>query len=98
MKIPRENLYLRNSKLEQNPGKQKQGNLYKKVLNSLKKIGQVNPLICVKDGDKYKVCVGNNRFLAGCELGFKEFDIVIVPDESIDRFREIMNSYKLVNL
>ena len=98
MKIPRENLYLRNSKLEQNPVNQKQSGFYKKVFNSLKKIGQVNPLICVKDGDKYKVCVGNNRFLAGCELGFKEFDIVVVPDESIVRFREIINSYKIVNL
>ena len=98
MKIPRENLYLRNSSLEQNPGKQKQGNFYKKLLNSLKKIGQVNPLICVKDGDKYKVCVGNNRFLAGCELEFKEFDIVVVPDENRDKFTEIMNSYKLINL
>ena len=49
------------------------------MLNSFKKIGQVNPLICVEDGDKYKVCVGNNRFLAGCELGFKEFDIIVVP-------------------
>ena len=98
MKIPRENLYLRNSKLEQNPVNQKQSGFYKKVFNSLKKIGQVNPLICVEDGDKYKVCVGNNRFLAGCELGFKEFDIVVVPDESIVRFREIINSYKIVNL
>ena len=71
---------------------------YKKVFNSLKKIGQINPLICVKDGDKYKVCVGNNRFLAGCELGFKEFDIVIVPDENRDKFTEIINSYKTVNL
>ena len=98
MKIPREKLYLRNKKLEQNPVNQKKGNLYKSVLNSFKKIGQVNPLICVEDGDKYKVCVGNNRFLAGCELGFKEFDIVIVPDENRDKFREIMNNYKTVNL
>lgn len=98
MKIPRESLYLRNSKLEQNPVNQKKNKLYKSVLNSLKKIGQVNPLICVKDGDKYKVCVGNNRFLAGCELEFKEFDIVVVPDENRDKFTEIMNSYKLINL
>ena len=68
------------------------------MLNSLKKIGQVNPLICVKDGDKYKVCVGNNRFLAGCELGFKEFDIIVVPNENRDKFTEIMNNYKTVNL
>ena len=68
------------------------------MLNSFKKIGQVNPLICVKDRDKYKVCVGNNRFLAGCELGFKEFDIVIVPDDNRYKFTEIMNSYKTENL
>ena len=98
MKIPRENLYLRNSNLEQNPVNQKQSGFYKKVFNSLKKIGQVNPLICVEDGDKYKVCVGNNRFLAGCELGFKEFDIIVVPNENRDKFTEIMNSYKTVNL
>ena len=71
---------------------------FEKVFNSLKKIGQVNPLICVEDGDKYKVCVGNNRFLAGCELGFKEFDIIVVPNENRDKFTEIMNSYKTVNL
>jgi len=96
VKIPIEKLYLRNKKTEQNPVNQKQGDFYKSVLNSFKKIGQVNPLICVKDGDKYKVCVGNNRFLAGCELGFKEFDIVVVPDESIDGFKEIMGGYKTI--
>ena len=96
MKIPVEKLYLRNKKLEQNPVNQKKCELYKSVLNSFKKIGQVNPLICVEDGDKYKVCVGNNRFLAGCELGFKEFDIVVVPDESIDRLRKIMGGYKII--
>ena len=96
MKIPIEKLYLRNKNLEQNPVNQKKSKLYKSVLNSFKKIGQVNPLICVEDGDKYKVCVGNNRFLAGCELGFKEFDIVVVPDESIDRLRKIMGGYKII--
>ena len=96
MKIPIEKLYLRNKNLEQNPVNQKKSELYKSVLNSFKKIGQVNPLICVEDGDKYKVCVGNNRFLAGCELGFKEFDIVVVPDESIDRLRKIMGGYKII--
>ena len=96
MKIPVEKLYLRNKKLEQNPVNQKKNELYTSVLNSFKKIGQVNPLICVEDGDKYKVCVGNNRFLAGCELGFKEFDIVVVPDESIIRLRKIIGEYKII--
>ena len=96
MKIPIEKLYLRNKNLEQNPVNQKKSELYKSVLNSFKKIGQVNPLICVEDGDKYKVCIGNNRFLAGCELGFKEFDIVVVPDESIDRLKKIIGGYKII--
>jgi len=96
MKIQTEKLYLRNKNLEQNPTNQKQNNSYKKIFNSLKKIGQVNPLICAKDGNKYKVCIGNNRFLAGCELGFKEFDIVVVPDENRDRFSKIIGGYRII--
>jgi hypothetical protein len=38
--------------------------------------------------------VGNNRFLAGVELGFKEFDIVVVLDEDRKRFKEIVKEYK----
>jgi len=80
--------------LERSPHNQKQSDLYKKVLASFKKHGQINPLICTKDGERYKVCVGNNRFLAGVELGFKEFDIVVVPDEDRKRFKEIVKEYK----
>jgi ParB-like chromosome segregation protein Spo0J len=80
--------------LEHSPHNQKQTNLYKKVIASFKKHGQINPLICTQDGERYKVCVGNNRFLAGVELGFKEFDIVIVPDEDRKRFKEIVKEYK----
>ena len=80
--------------MEHNPHNQKQTNLYKNVLVSLKKHGQINSLICTKEGEKYQVCVGNNRFLAGCELGFKEFDIIVVPDEDTKRLKEIMKGYK----
>ena len=80
--------------MERSPHNQKQSDLYKKVLASFKKHGQINPLICTKDGERYKVCVGNNRFLAGVELGFKEFDIVVVLDEDRKRFKEIVKEYK----
>jgi len=80
--------------LEHSPHNQKQTNLYKKVLASFKKHGQINPLICTQEGEKYQVCVGNNRFLAGVELGLKEFDIVVVPDEDRKRFKEIVKNYK----
>ena len=80
--------------MEHSPHNQKQSDLYKKVLASLKKQGQINPLICTKEEERYKVCVGNNRFLAGVELGFKEFDIIVVPDEDRTRFKEIVKGYK----
>jgi ParB-like chromosome segregation protein Spo0J len=80
--------------LERSPHNQKQSNIYKNVLASLKKHGQINPLICTQEGEKYKICVGNNRFLAGVELEFKEFDIVVVPDEDRKRFKEIVKNYK----
>jgi len=84
--------------LEHSPHNQKQTDLYKNVLASFKKHGQINPLICTQEGERYKVCVGNNRFLAGVELGFKEFDIVIVPDEDRKRFNEIRNDYKSTDI
>ena len=80
--------------MEHSPHNQKQSNIYKNVLASLKKHGQINPLICTQEGERYKVCVGNNRFLAGVELEFKEFDIVVVPDEDRKRFKEIVKEYK----
>tara|TARA_R100001132_G_C3231157_1_gene65721 strand:+ start:445 stop:705 length:261 start_codon:yes stop_codon:yes gene_type:complete len=80
--------------LELSPHNQKESDLYKKVLVSLKKHGQINPLICTREGERYKVCVGNNRFLAGVELNFKEFDIVVVPDEDRERFKKIVKGYK----
>ena len=84
--------------MEHSPHNQKQTDLYKNVLASFKKHGQINPLICTQEGERYKVCVGNNRFLAGVELGFKEFDIVIVPDEDRKRFNEIRNDYKSTDI
>jgi ParB-like chromosome segregation protein Spo0J len=37
----------------------------------------INPLITVKEDDKYKILAGNNRFLAGSELGYTEFPIKV---------------------
>jgi len=80
--------------LECSPQNQKQTNFYENVLASFKKHGQINPLICTQEGERYKVCVGNNRYLAGLELGFKEFDIIVVPDEDRKRFDDIIKDYK----
>ena len=51
-------------------------------------------MICIKEGDKYKVCVGNNRYLAGLELGFTEFPIIIADKECPKLFKEMIEQYK----
>ena len=91
MKVPIKDLILRNPDLAD--AKQKTIH-YFKVLNSLKKNGQINPLICIKEKDKYRVWVGNNRLLAGRTLGIKELDIIVVPNENNKRRRELMSSYQ----
>ena len=47
----------------------------------MKKKGMINPLLCIQKGDKYAVCIGNNRYLAGLELGYKEMAIKVVTSE-----------------
>jgi ParB-like chromosome segregation protein Spo0J len=82
-----------------NPNNQKQGSLYKAVRNHIKKTGYIiNPLLVVKDGDKYKVVYGNNRYLAGVELGLTEFPIHILPNEKVPTILEAAKSYKEVIL
>ena len=99
MKVLKENLYLRNQNLEQNPSNQKQTDLYKKVRDHIKKTGYIiNPLLVVKEGKKYKVVYGNNRYLAGIELGLKEFPIQVLKDEEINTITETAKSYKEINI
>jgi len=81
MMVPLEKLFLRNQQLQQNPSGQKESPFYQKVRDSIKKRGMVNPLLCIQEGDRYAVCIGNNRFLAAHELGIKEVLIKIVTSE-----------------
>ena len=81
MMVPLEKLFLRNQQLQQNPSGQKESPFYQKVRDSIKKRGMVNPLLCIQEGDRYAVCIGNNRYLAAHELGIKEVLIKIVTSE-----------------
>ena len=81
MMVPIEKLFLRNQQLQQNPSHQKESPFYKKVRDSMKKRGMVNPLLCVQEGDRYKCCIGNNRWIAAHELGYKEVPVKIVTSE-----------------
>ena len=79
--VPIEKLFLGRKKLQQNPDPQKKSSFYKRVRDSIKKRGMVNPLLCIQEGERYKICGGNNRYLAAHELGIKEVPVKIVTSE-----------------
>ena len=81
MMVPIEKLFLRNQKLQKNPDNQRKSPFYLKVRDSIKKEGMINPLLCIQEEDKYKICIGNNRYLAGLELGYKEMPVKVVTSE-----------------
>lgn len=87
---------MRNRGLELNPKNQKQTTLYKNVFESIKEKGLINPLTVVVDGDRYKVCIGNNRYLACKELGIEEVNIVISESEEPKVLHETYIYYKKV--
>ena len=85
MMVPIEKVFLRNQKLQKNPGSQKESLFYQKVRDSMKKKGMINPLLCIEtkecEGQKYMCCIGNNRYLAALELGYKEMSVKVVTSE-----------------
>ena len=85
MMVPIAKVFLRNKSLEAHPSNQRTSPFYKKVRDSIKNRGIINPLLVIEkeecNGQKYMCCIGNNRFLAAHELGIKEVPIKIVTSE-----------------
>tara|TARA_R110002167_G_scaffold132734_2_gene317088 strand:- start:452 stop:790 length:339 start_codon:yes stop_codon:yes gene_type:complete len=79
--VPLEKVFLRNKNLEAQPSNQRESPFYQKVRDSMKKKGMINPLLCIQEGDRYKCCIGNNRWLAAHELDIKEVPIKIITSE-----------------
>tara|TARA_R100000008_G_scaffold44179_1_gene25660 strand:+ start:266 stop:604 length:339 start_codon:yes stop_codon:yes gene_type:complete len=79
--VPIEKVFLRNKNLEAHPSNQRESPFYKKVRDSIKKRGMINPLLCIQEGERYKCCIGNNRYLAALELDIKEVPIKIISSE-----------------
>lgn len=44
------------------------------------------------------MCVGNNRYLAGLELGFTEFPIILADKECPKIFAQMIKEYTEVEL
>ena len=85
MMVPLEKLFLRNQQLANKPENQTSTSFYKRVRDSMKKRGIINPLLCIEtqecEGQKYMCCIGNNRYLAALELGIKEVPVKIITSE-----------------
>jgi len=81
MMVPIEKVFLRNQQLRKNPNTQRESPFYQKVRDSIKKKGIINPLLCIQEGDRYKCCIGNNRYLAALELGIKEVPVQVITSE-----------------
>ena len=91
MMVPIEKVFLRNQQLQKNPHNQTTSPFYQKVRDSMKKRGMINPLLCIQEGDRYKCCIGNNRYLAAHELGIKEVPVKIITSEvPADMMKETM--------
>jgi len=93
MMVPVEKLFLRNQRLQKNPHNQRKSPFYKKVRDSMKKKGMINPLLCIQDGERYKICIGNHRYLAGLELGYKEMPVKVVTSEVPKDLMTAMTDY-----
>ena len=92
MMVPIEKVFLRNKNLEAQPGNQRESPFYQRVRDSIKKKGIINPLLCIQEGDRYKCCIGNNRWLAAHELGIKEVPVKIITSEvPTDMMKETMD-------
>jgi len=67
---------------------------WKKLKIDIEKNGIINPLICTEKDGKYRLCIGMRRFIAGCILGIKEYEIKVVPDEEVETLLSAISKYK----
>tara|TARA_R110000737_G_scaffold343486_1_gene369492 strand:- start:312 stop:656 length:345 start_codon:yes stop_codon:yes gene_type:complete len=91
--VPIEKVFLRNKSLEAQPSNQRESPFYKRVRDSIKEKGIINPLLCIQEGDRYKCCIGNNRYLVAHELGIKEVPIKIITSEVPDEMMKETMKY-----
>ncbi len=73
---------------------QKDNERYKKLRDDIKEKGIINPILCIKENDIYKICIGMRRFIAGLELGIEEFEIKVLPNDSVDLLVKEKQQYR----
>lgn len=98
MKINIKNVSLLNQKLAKNPSNHRASEFYKQVRDSILEKGIINPLLVIQEGDKYKVVIGQNRYLCAIELDIKEIDVIVIPSKDKPILNQHMKEYKTVTL
>ena len=86
MIIHKDKIIFRTTYLNTKKGQMSQTNndKFKKLKKDIEKNGIINPLICTEKDGKYRLCIGQRRFIAGCLLGIEEYKIKIVDNEEVD--------------
>ena len=67
---------------------------YKKLKNDIKEKGMINPILCIKENNMYKICIGMRRFISGLELGMKEFEVKVLPNDNVDLLKKEKKQYR----
>lgn len=94
--VPKEKINFRRPNMRTKAGQDsmKEGEYYKRIKHSIETNGLINPLVCVKEGDEYIICLGNKRFIIGCDLGISSFPIIVAESEDKSLLINIRNTYK----
>ena len=73
---------------------QKDNDKYRKLKNDIKEKGIINPILCIEENNMYKICIGMRRFIAGLDLGMTEFEVKVLPNDTLDLLVKEKQQYR----
>ena len=73
---------------------QKDNDKYRKLRNDIKEKGIINPILCIEKNNMYKICIGMRRFIAGLDLGMTEFEVKVLPNDTLDLLVKEKQQYR----
>ena len=73
---------------------QKDNDGYRKLKNDIKEKGIINPILCIEENNMYKICIGMRRFIAGLDLGMTEFEVKVLPNDTMDLLVKEKQQYR----
>jgi len=96
MIVHKDKIVCRETHLQTEEGRMRQTKnpKWKALKKDIEKNGIINPLICTKSGNEYRLCMGMRRFIAGCILGIDEYEIEVVPDEEVETLLHATSKYQ----